>query len=111
MGIVAGLTSQPAFAPGKTTGLPQPVYRTHRFKFVVVSGTRRMIEGNHEILEPLSRLVPRGYSWKSIVAKHALVSDEAPSPRMIGIGTRRHSPRSGVRLRVCVRIPTQRQFD
>src|SRR5438128_7681223 len=56
-------------------------------------------------------LVPGGYSWKSIVAKHTLVSDEAPGPRMIGIGTWRHRPRSGVRLGVCVRIPAQRQFD
>src|SRR5260370_17870537 len=65
MWIVAGLTGQPALALGKTTGLTQPVYRAHCFKFVVVSGTGRMIERNHEILERLPRHERKRASVKS----------------------------------------------
>ena len=60
MWIVTGLADQLAFAPGETPGLAQPVYRTHRFEFVVVSRAGRMIEGNDEILERLPGLNEKG---------------------------------------------------
>ena len=193
--IVTSLARQCAFAPGKTFGLTQPVYGTHRLEFVVVTGAGRMIEEECEVLDRLARHVgkrapiesfdlggnastrsfkvalqtnfrtefgiqagrihdadanlfrfgataPGGShmlasrsvtplavdafgqvarenrvaagrfvacrdSRNSVMAKDTLVRYEAASPRMIGIGTRRHRPGSAG----FVRIPAQRQLD
>src|SRR6185369_5703280 len=51
----------------------------------------------------------------AIMVKHALVGNEAPGPRMIGVGTRRHAPMTGsLRSKPGLRpfrIPAERQFD
>ena len=38
------------------------------------------------------RLVSGGNLRNAVMAEHALVGDEAPGPRMLGIGARRHVP-------------------
>ena len=186
--IVTSLARQFAFAPGKTFGLTQPVYGTHRLEFVVVTGAGRVIEEECEVLDRLAghvgkrapgesfdlggnasagslevalqadfrtelgiqaggiydaaayrfhfgaaapggshmvaagsvtplavdafgqvagenrfaagRFVPCRNSRNPVMAKDTLVRYEAASPRMIGIGTRRHGPGSAGFVRI-----------
>jgi uncharacterized protein YbdZ (MbtH family) len=55
MRIVAIVARQFSLAPQKTSGLPQPVYRADGFEFVVVPGAWRMVEGEHERIQRLTR--------------------------------------------------------